>query len=71
MAQTPKEKAKELFSKYFSEFEFSESTNEVDSAKQCALITVNEILVIMNEEYLSGAYKIEYWQQVKNEIELL
>jgi hypothetical protein len=40
-------------------------------AKQCAIIAVNQILLIMNEEYLSGAYKIEYWEQVKIEIQKL
>ena len=57
-----KEKAKELFTK------FSGNTVHFYSAKQCALISVNEIIELdvwncFNKEIL------EYWQEVKKEIE--
>jgi hypothetical protein len=63
----PKEKAEELFYKMLS-------TDKVDSysfvgskvAKQCALIAVDEIMPIN-----SNPKAIEYWQQVKQEIEKL
>jgi hypothetical protein len=69
---TPKEKAKELVDKIYLVPELNGSCILTKhTAKQCALIAVDEILIIMNEEYLSGALKIEYWQEVKKEIEKL
>ncbi len=80
---TPKEKAEELFKKFLDAtlaYDCGDHTAEginnsilvmVKEAKQCALIAVDEILIIMNEEYLSGAEKIDYWQQVKKEIQKL
>jgi hypothetical protein len=64
---TPKEKAEELFYKMLS-------TDKVDDysfvgskvAKQCALICVDEILPIN-----SNPKAIEYWEEVKQEIEKL
>ena len=63
---TPKDKAKELFLKM--------SSHPYDNAKQCALITVYEIIITImpfgvnpNIESLT----LEYWQEVKNEIEKL
>lgn len=67
---TPKEKARELFSKYlfyFPEFyhdEMSYDYNE-DKAKECALVAVDEI--ITNRERIKGIDKL-YWQEVKQEI---
>jgi hypothetical protein len=77
----PKEKAKELVDKY-KELEITtlgcgdgnpciiKNTMIHNSAKQCALIAVDEIL---NNEYggLNYASDIAYWQQVKTEIEKL
>ena len=72
---TPKEKAKELVDKYiplslrlYSDYEWVE---EIDSAKQCALIAVDEILII--QEYWGGINNTnyQYWQEVKQEIEKL
>ena len=71
-----KEKAEELFNKYC----YAIRTEETDStywtniiyAKNCALIAVDEILE-SHYKLLSGVntsiYK--YWQEVKQEIELL
>jgi hypothetical protein len=64
---TSKEKAEELFYKMLS-------TDKLDDysfvgskvAKQCALICVDEILPIN-----SNPKAIEYWQEVKQEIEKL
>jgi hypothetical protein len=61
---TPKKKAEELIDKML--------TNDGDEhhhctyyvAKQCALIAVDEILTI-------GCIEVQYWQEVKKEIELL
>ena len=70
---TPQEKAKELFDKMYK----ADNVNSnypmcFDSAKQCALIAVDEILNTI--EYSSQAdelSKVNYWQEVKQEIELL
>jgi hypothetical protein len=61
---TPREKAKELFEK----FRIHSPVWEVkDDAKKCALIAVNEILGLI---FLSQA-EINYWQEVKHEIQNL
>jgi hypothetical protein len=60
---TPKEKAQELFDKYF------EVTNNYYQAKQCALIAVDEILDTI--KWCIGDSQVEYWQEVKKEIEAL
>lgn len=72
---TPKEKANELFKKYLYYFpEFyndKEYDYDTDKAKQCALITVDEILeVILSDEYYCSLIH-KYWQEVKQEIEKL
>ena len=56
---TPKEKAQELFDKYF------EVTNNYYEAKQCAIIAVDEII--------DNCYEVmkPFWQEVKKEIKLL
>lgn len=83
---TPKEKAEELVNKYepfvYGFIGSSMLTNTEDqsvikmNAKQCALIAVNEILNQLSLLELSplGTYtnpKIEYWLEVKQEIEKL
>jgi len=68
---TPKEKAKELVNKNYKIFEDDEDEHFIDTSKriskQCALIAVDEILGLI---FLSQA-EINYWQQVKQEIEKL
>ncbi len=70
---TPKEKAQELIKKFsFNTRCFSETKGWEDSffdAKECALIAVDEILIINSvdkDEDLSN-----YWEEVKQEIEKL
>ena len=67
---TPKEKAIELVDKMYVGFIHSLYSYK---AKQCALIAVNEILLDdmydMGEEPFEK--RIDYWQEVKNEIEKL
>ena len=74
---TPKEKAKELVDKYipltlrlYAEYDWDE---DVDSAKQCALIAVDELLnnFLSNRTTEYGRERYHFWQQVKQEIELL
>ena len=62
---TPKEKAKELVNKMA--FEVC-----ITDAKQCALIAVNEIKeAIFWHPFESPNFELEYWQEVKQEIEKL
>jgi len=78
---TPKEKSDELFKKYYCMNNNSKSKIKVinfETAKQCALITVDEILLTdpiqSSGESDSGIeYKSNdsYWQEVKDEIEKL
>lgn len=70
---TPKEKAKELHRKFY-EFNFL----DYDDSKQCALIAVDEILNLNTVWFdrstaLEDDYSdtIEYWEEVKTEIENL
>lgn len=66
---TPKEKAEDLFVKYYERLPDDTYSNEgaKSEAKECALIAVNEILdmplIDVQDEY--------YWGKVKEEIEKL
>ena len=74
---TPKEKAKKLVDKFYSEITGMELSfvsklivlpngdSNYKTAKQCALIAVDEIIKT------SGFKVINYWQEVKQEIEKL
>jgi hypothetical protein len=61
---TPKEKADELFDKYYSYLKANlmDDKEAIDDAKQCALIAVDELIKQVN--YLH----IEYWKEVKQYI---
>ena len=69
---TPKEKALQLFDKYFVLVNYP-TPNWKSVTKQCALIAVDEILFALNDiEYTSEvAVKIDYYKEVKQEIEAL
>lgn len=70
MAQLPKEKALELFKKYYCLTNNSNSKLKVieyETAKQCALIAVDEILQL-DIRARNSIEPYEYWEQVKNEI---
>jgi hypothetical protein len=71
---TPKEKAKELVSKYRMYTEFS----SVHAAKECALIAVDEIIKSNPTSQLSAPFltnitleNFNYWIDVRKEIEKL
>lgn len=71
---TPKEKAAELLARYLDDKCFNGNYGEDYNAKQCAIICVDEILQIDLPGYPSQSEADEhwgYWQQVKQEIELL
>jgi predicted DNA-binding protein YlxM (UPF0122 family) len=65
---TPKEKAEQLINKFF----FDTTLNELEEAKDCALIAVDEIMKECEKffEAISENRKL-FWQEVKQEIEKL
>lgn len=79
MKMTPKEKAKELVDKFarIDGYQDSIDLSKCDYEKQCALITVDEILEVIkfyekkNGRLLIDNIRIMYWEEVKQEIELL
>ena len=79
---TPKEKAEELinmFSPHAKNWDcFYDIPLDENHAKQCALITVDEIVEFMrmDDEYSETLYNanskwVGYWKEVKQEIEKL
>ena len=68
---TAKEKAKELIEKFepFADYNqcglFTEMERMTINAKKCALISVDEILNILNPMALD----YEYWEEVEQELE--
>ena len=83
---TPKEKAKELVDKFYQLFPLQKDVISIygtlsweydnwKQAKQCALIAVDEILKLENNNgyYFDGTNvtSISFWQEVKQEIEKL
>jgi hypothetical protein len=64
---TSKEKAWELYHKYRTlEGKYGDNVMYNYDAKQCALIAVDEILSILFQHH-----EIDYWKEVKQEIEKL
>ena len=72
---TPKGKAIELVESFlpYSDYNecdvFTQRENQLKNAKQCALICVDE-MINCNTIYMEGCY-IEYWEEVKQEINKL
>ena len=70
---TPKQKAKQLIKKFTSstmrlvaDYEWVE---DIDSAKQCALITVYEILDAIDwHKFETPNKQLEYWSEVQQEL---
>ena len=78
---TPKEKAKELFDKFYQPiFDIDFGINilhdekRYEVAKQCALIAVDEIAKCTkyeNQKFDNDRFSEDYWKEVKQEIEKL
>ena len=71
---TPKEKGKELFDKYCWAIRIDETDSgyfsNVIYAKDCALIAVDELInQCWNYREIDLGLALEYWQEVKQEIE--
>ena len=63
---TPQEKADELYVGYWH------LTNDSRIAKQCAIITVNHIMHVIDwHEFETPNEELNYWNQVKEEIKKL
>ena len=67
---TPKEKAQKLVDIYLLK---GYGVIHESFAKQCALIAVEEIINthLLSEKDIFGIHPVDYWQEVKKEIELL
>jgi hypothetical protein len=65
---TPKEKAEELVDKFNEHIDFDTNfKDETNKAKKRALICVKESIKIFDDT--NGAdYRLEYWQEVKQEL---
>jgi hypothetical protein len=78
---TPKEKARQLVERFreYSHTEFIsyrggyQLDTQIQNAKQCALIAVDEIIANIEPSASMDviAARIEYWQEVKTEIQSL
>ena len=74
---TPKEKAQDIFDKMYHKLKetkaiFLEYKSDKNSAKQCALIAIDEMLDIKNGLfYNDGSLAFQYLNKVKQEIEKL
>jgi hypothetical protein len=71
----PKEKAKELLEKFMEYVDHNSYTylNSTQNAKQCSIIAIDEIIK-NNAEFLDGLRyheELNYWEEVKQEIEKL
>ncbi len=66
---SPKEKAKELYDKYFELVEAQTSEQQEDNARNAALIAVDEIIKLPIAIGISDL--IDYWENVKQEIRYL
>jgi hypothetical protein len=68
---TPKEKAIQIYTKMYNEIYTSYGTDFV--VRQCALVAVDEIISLNIFDYYESdrSIRIEYWQEVKQEIEKL
>ena len=73
---TPKEKAEELVDKMYFSRRYDDTENYIpqrayDHAKECALIAVDEILNALSYKVSSNFEEIQYYIEVKQEIEKL
>jgi hypothetical protein len=72
---TPKEKAIQLVNKYLcvDDYYKRDSGCRISQyeAKQCALIAVDEVIEALHEHYWQNRLIIDYWKEVKHELEKL
>jgi len=71
---TAKEKAEELVNRMYnvdSHDDFQDISMQYNHAKQCALIAVREILEALEENHWQNRLMMNYYCEVKQEIEKL
>ena len=68
---TPKEKTKEIVNKFYYYVESISESQQQENAKQCALISVDEILSFIDNSDFTNLYWLNYWTEVKEEINKL
>jgi hypothetical protein len=74
---TPKEKAEDLLDKYTTyimnsyKFHFIITKDEIYLSKKCALIAVDEIIIALNFHQWQNTKQIDYYIEVRQEIEKL
>jgi len=73
---TPKEKAEELVDKIYYCQRYADGEDYIPleaykRAKQCALMAVDEILENYYKNHFQTGKKIDYWNEVKKEIQEL
>jgi hypothetical protein len=71
---TPKEKAKQLVDKFQKQifFEITDERLDIEEAKGCALIAVDEMLDFRNALYINeGSLAHQWLLDIKQQIELL
>ena len=68
---TPKEKAKELFKRYYRDSDLLVEDLSCIQAKECALIAVEEILTALDEHQWQNRNVIEFYFYVKQDIQKL
>jgi hypothetical protein len=67
----PKEKAKELVESFEDDLMECDTYFLEDAKKRCALIAVDEVLNNYYKNHFQSGKKIDYWIEVKQEIEKL
>ena len=66
----PKEKAFSLFCKYYRDSDLLVEDLSRIQAKECSLIAVDEIMDYLNKVMIPNPF-VQYWNEVKKEIENL
>jgi hypothetical protein len=67
---TPKEKAEELINKFYRIIPLDKMTIDYNLAKKCALLALDELLNVIEDEREGFNWK-SYYLEVKQEIEKL
>ena len=67
----PIDKAKELFNLYFPLVEAYSSESQIDNAKQSAIISIDQILNALEYNNWQNRFVIEWYNEVKKEINKL
>ena len=67
----PKDKAKQLFNKYFELVEANSSIQQMENARTAAFIAVDEILNALQENQWQNRMIIDFYSEVNKELDKL